>query len=99
MKKTISKNILYNPENDPTPIQRGGAGEYTEQDEDDDAGLLDREFAYEEDLKNYLAEEGQEVRGIIVARTISEDLQIACSQVQNTELYEYTLSVSVEKIV
>lgn len=47
--------------------------------------------------KNH-ADEGQLVRGIIVAREISEDLLLACSEILNIDLYEYDLSVSVKKI-
>ena len=47
--------------------------------------------------KNH-ADEGQLVRGIIVAREISEDLLLACSEIPNIDLYEYELSVSVKKI-
>lgn len=47
--------------------------------------------------KNH-AEEGQKVRGIIIAREISEDLVLACSETNNVELYEYSLSISLNKI-
>ncbi len=47
--------------------------------------------------KNH-AEEGQRVRGIIIAREISDDLVLACSETRNIELYEYNLSVSLNKI-
>jgi len=47
--------------------------------------------------KNH-AEEGQRVRGIIIAREISDDLILACSETKNVELYEYTMSVSLNKI-
>ena len=47
--------------------------------------------------KNH-AEENQKVRGIIIAREISDDLLLACSEIQNVELYEYNLSVSLNKI-
>jgi hypothetical protein len=39
------------------------------------------------------------VRGIIVARGISEDLLLACSEMPNIQLYEYQLSVDLKKIV
>lgn len=47
--------------------------------------------------KNH-AEEGQKVRGIIIAREISDDLVLACSETINVELYNYKLSVSLNKI-
>lgn len=47
--------------------------------------------------KNH-AEENQKVRGIIIAREISDDLLLACSETKNVELYEYSLSVSLNKI-
>jgi len=47
--------------------------------------------------KNH-ADENQEVRGIIIAREISDDLLLACSETQSIELYEYNLSVSLNKI-
>lgn len=47
--------------------------------------------------KNH-AEEGQSVRGVIIAREISDDLVLACSETNNIELFEYNLSVSLNKI-
>lgn len=47
--------------------------------------------------KNH-ADVGQHVRGTIIAREISEDLLLACSEVPNIALYEYQLSVSLKKI-
>ena len=47
--------------------------------------------------KNH-AEENQKVRGTIIAREISDDLLLACSETKNVELYEYSLSVSLNKI-
>jgi hypothetical protein len=44
------------------------------------------------------AEPGQNVRGIIVAREISEDLLLACSRLPNVELFEYQLSVTLRKV-
>lgn len=38
------------------------------------------------------------VRGIIVCRTISEDLRLACSSIPDVELCKYQLSVSVSKV-
>ena len=45
-----------------------------------------------------LAEPGQKVKGMIIARTISDDLRLATSRVQDVELYEYELSISLKKI-
>jgi len=42
-------------------------------------------------------EPGQAVRGIIVARHISEDLLLACSGVQGVQLFEYELSVTLRE--
>jgi len=47
--------------------------------------------------KNH-TEESQKVRGIIIAREISDDLLLACSETNSVELYEYNLSVSLNKI-
>lgn len=47
--------------------------------------------------KNH-AEESQKVRGIIIAREISDDLLLACSEINNVELYEYNLSITLKKI-
>jgi len=47
--------------------------------------------------KNH-AEESKKVRGIIIAREISDDLLLACSETNNVELYEYNLSITLNKI-
>ena len=44
------------------------------------------------------AEPGQEVRGIIAAREISDDLKLACSELSGVSLYEYELSVRLRKV-
>ncbi len=44
------------------------------------------------------AESNQKVRGVIVAREISKDLKLACSYNPNIKLFEYQLSVSLNKI-
>lgn len=49
-------------------------------------------------IEKNLADEGQEVRGLIIANEISRDLRLACSRVPGVELFEYELAVSVEKI-
>ncbi len=49
-------------------------------------------------IKKNLAEPDQNVRGVIVAREISEDLLLACSMVPGVELFEYELSLSLKRI-
>lgn len=44
-------------------------------------------------IKKHHAEPTQKVRGIIIARHISEDLVLACSSLENVKLYEYELSL------
>jgi len=47
--------------------------------------------------KNH-AEDHQKVRGVIIAREITDDLLLACSETNNVELCEYNLSVTLKKI-
>lgn len=49
-------------------------------------------------VRKELAEPGQRVRGIIVCRTMSEDLILACSSIKDVELFEYRLQVTVKKV-
>jgi endonuclease len=49
-------------------------------------------------VRKELAEPGQRVRGIIVCRTMSEDLRLACAGIANVELFEYKLSVIVIRV-
>jgi hypothetical protein len=49
-------------------------------------------------IKRHHAEPGERVRGVIVAKDISEDLRLACSEVPSISLYEYSLSVSVRPV-
>jgi endonuclease len=49
-------------------------------------------------IKKNLAEPNQGVRGLIVAREISEDLLLACSMVPDVELFEYELSLSLKRV-
>ncbi len=44
------------------------------------------------------AEPSQKVRGLIVAREISQDLLLAASRLTDVELFEYQLSVSLHKV-
>ncbi|WP_309564231.1 endonuclease NucS domain-containing protein [Methylobacillus flagellatus] len=50
-------------------------------------------------IKRNHAEPGQNVRGIIIAKQISEDLRLACSETPSIDLYEYALSVSVQPVL
>lgn len=58
-------------------------------------GQLMRYMAW---IKNNQAEAHQEVRGIIIAREISEDLILACSLMPNVHLFEYELSLAVKRV-
>ena len=49
-------------------------------------------------IEKNLAEEGQKVKGMIIARTISDDLRLATSRVEGVELFEYQLEISLKKI-
>lgn len=49
-------------------------------------------------VKKNLAEPEQKVRGVIIARQISEDLLLACSMVSGVELFEYELSLSLRRV-
>jgi len=58
-------------------------------------GQLMRYMAW---IRECQADADQKVRGIIIAREISEDLVLACSLLANVQLFEYKLSVTLEKI-
>ncbi|WP_255103708.1 MULTISPECIES: endonuclease NucS domain-containing protein [unclassified Synechococcus] len=49
-------------------------------------------------IKKNQADPQQRVRGIIVAKEISDDLKLACSELPDIQLYEYSLSVQVNKV-
>lgn len=49
-------------------------------------------------IEKNLAETGQNVKGMIIARNISEDLQLATSRVKDVELFEYELSITLNQI-
>ena len=49
-------------------------------------------------IRKELAEPGQNVRGIIIARSISEDLQLAASLVKGVQLMEYELQVALQPV-
>ncbi len=58
-------------------------------------GQLARYMAW---IERELAGHGQIVRGVIVAKNISEDLKLASSKLPDVELFEYKLSFSLNKI-
>jgi len=49
-------------------------------------------------IKRHHADAGQPVRGVIVAKEISEDLRIACAEVPGVSLFEYELSVALSRV-
>lgn len=49
-------------------------------------------------ISAHQAEEGQGVRGMIIAREISDDLRLACSGIADVELFEYELAVAVRRV-
>ncbi len=49
-------------------------------------------------IKSNLADKNQKVRGVIIARQITDDLKLACSQISNVSLFEYSLSVQLKQI-
>jgi RecB family endonuclease NucS len=49
-------------------------------------------------IKSNIADQNQMIRGIIIARNISDDLRIACSVVQNVMLFEYNISFTLKAI-
>ena len=49
-------------------------------------------------IKENLAEEHQTVRGIIIAKDISDDLKWACSVTQGITLKEYSITFSLDKV-
>lgn len=49
-------------------------------------------------IKRNHADENQKVRGVIIARDISEDLLLACSELPDIQLFEYQLSVNLNRV-
>lgn len=49
-------------------------------------------------IKQNLAEDGQHVRGIIIAKEISDDLQLACSMTNDISLREYSISFALNQV-
>ena len=58
-------------------------------------GQLMRYMAW---IRRNLADANQNVRGVIVAREISEDLLLACSLLDGVQLFEYKLSLTVKQV-
>jgi hypothetical protein len=58
-------------------------------------GQLMRYMAW---IRKNQAEPGQQVRGVIVAREISEDLLLACSLLAGVQLFEYELSLKLKAV-
>jgi RecB family endonuclease NucS len=49
-------------------------------------------------IQKHQAEPNQRVRGIIVAKDVTDDLRLACSKVSEVVLFEYRLSVSLTQV-
>lgn len=49
-------------------------------------------------IERHQADSGQSVRGIIIAKEITDDLMLATTRVKDIDLFEYELSVSLKKI-
>jgi hypothetical protein len=49
-------------------------------------------------IRKNQAEPGQQVRGMIVAREITEDLLLACSELAGVQLFEYELSLRLKSV-
>lgn len=49
-------------------------------------------------IEQHHAESGRSVRGIIVAKDVSEDLRLACRRVSGVRLFEYDLSVTLRPV-
>jgi endonuclease len=58
-------------------------------------GQLMRYMAW---IQKNQADNGQKVRGIIIARDISEDLLLACSLLGGVQLFEYEMSLSLSEV-
>lgn len=49
-------------------------------------------------IEAHHAEAGQRVRGVIVAKDITEDLKLACARIPDVRLFEYALSVTLTSV-
>ncbi|MCL2008740.1 MAG: endonuclease NucS [Treponema sp.] len=52
---------------------------------------------YKNWIKRNLAENGQNVRGMIICKEITDDLNLACDGLDDIELFEYELSIKLHK--
>ena len=53
---------------------------------------------YMEWIQRHQAASGQSVRGVIVAKSVSKDLRLACARVRGVSLYEYDLNVALRRV-
>ncbi len=58
-------------------------------------GQLARYMAW---IEKHQALDGQRVRGVIIARAITDDLKLATSMIHDVELFEYALSVELKRL-
>jgi hypothetical protein len=49
-------------------------------------------------IEEHQADPGQTVRGVIIAKEISQDLRLACKRLPDIRLFEYSLSVSLKSV-
>ena len=49
-------------------------------------------------IRKHQADLGQQVRGVIVARQLSDDLLLACSLLPAVQLFEYELSLKLHAV-
>ena len=49
-------------------------------------------------VEKNMATDGQKVRGIIVCKEITDDLLLACSKIQDINLFEYEISFKINKV-
>lgn len=49
-------------------------------------------------IESHHAEHGQRVRGVIIAKDVTEDLQLACARLPDVQLFEYALSVTLTPV-
>jgi len=52
---------------------------------------------YKNWIKRNMAENGQNIRGIIICKEITDDLLLACDGIENIELFEYELHIKLQK--
>jgi hypothetical protein len=49
-------------------------------------------------IENNLAKDNQKVRGIIIAKEITDEIKVACSRDAAISLYDYSMHFSLHKI-